>query len=735
MDRLLIVSNRLPVSVGKNDKGLQFSRSVGGVATGLSSLESPVESHWIGWSGMAANHLTMEEADQVNARLKEENCTGVPLSDEQVQQYYLGFSNRTIWPLFHYFFLNCEFDEDMWQAYRRANEAFADKVVQVYREGDIIWVQDYQLMMLPQMIRERIPNASIGFFLHIPFPSFELLRLLPWANEILHGLLGADLLGFHEYDYVRHFLSSVYRIAGVEHHLSTIHYNHRIIRVDAFPMGINYSQFADCNKESAVQKALAQLKTQVPEGRKLVISIDRLDYTKGIVKRLEAFDWFLTQHPEYRRLVTLVVVAVPSRDEVDMYIQLREKLEWLIGRINGEHGTIDWTPISYLYRSLPFEELAALYIEADVAFITPLRDGMNLVAKEFVATNNHLDNQGVLILSEMTGAASELSEAVIVNPNSKQGLVDALKTALEMPQDERRRKNYLMQRRLCRYTVGRWAGDFLDSLRDIKSMQGERAMKKLSEKAKGRLCQAYQDAHQRLFLLDYDGTLIGFFNDPEAASPDEDLTQIIATLAADRKNDIVIISGRDKHTLGRWLGHLDVNMVAEHGAFLRHRGSDWMVKESLSNDWKKTIRPILERYVDRTPGSFVEEKSYSLVWHCRKCEPDLATVRMHEVKDALVSLTTNMNIGVYEGSKIIEVKNIGINKGAAAETWLKGRSYDFVFGAGDDYTDEDMFGVLPENAYSLKLGQGASQAKYQIDAPDSLRSLLAELANLSKSDS
>ena len=218
MDRLLIISNRLPVSVSKDDQGLHFARSVGGVATGLSSLESPIDTHWIGWSGIADDELCDQESRQVEAQLTQENCTGVPLSEAQVQQYYLGFSNRTIWPLFHYFFLNCEFDPVMWDSYREANEAFADQVVAVYQEGDFIWIQDYQLMLLPQLIRQRIPEASIGFFLHIPFPSFELLRLLPWASEVLHGMLGADLIGFHEYDYVRHFLSSVYRIAGVEHH-------------------------------------------------------------------------------------------------------------------------------------------------------------------------------------------------------------------------------------------------------------------------------------------------------------------------------------------------------------------------------------------------------------------------------------------------------------------------------------------------------------------------------------
>jgi len=304
--------------------------------------------------------------------------------------------------------------------------------------------------------------------------------------------------------------------------------------------------------------------------------------------------------------VTLVVVAVPSRDEVETYAQLREKLEWLTGRINGVHGTIDWTPISYLYRSLSLEELSALYVLGDVALITPLRDGMNLVAKEFVAANSQLEHQGILILSEMAGAANELSEAITINPNSKEGMVEAIRQALEMPQRQRRQKNTLMQKRIKRYTVGRWASDFLESLRTIKTMQSELAMKRLSNEARAQLVASYRTSRNRLFLLDYDGTLIGFFDDPESASPDERLIRIVEQLSSDPNNQVVIISGRDRHTLTRWLGQLKVNMIAEHGAFVRHTAGDWMCRSVQSEDWKDAVRPIMELTMDRTPGSLVE---------------------------------------------------------------------------------------------------------------------------------
>ena len=348
MNRVLIVSNRLPVSVVEKDGQLLFHRSVGGVATGLSSLETPVETHWIGWPGIARDGLSPAQVSQIDEHLAKETCSAVHLSREDEQEYYLGFSNETIWPLFHYFPLYCHFDRKTWEAYIRVNRAFAEAVCTAYQPGDTLWIHDYQLMLLPEMIREVYPDASIGFFLHIPFPSFELLRLLPWREKILTGLLGADLIGFHEYDYVRHFFSSVSRILGHEHHISHIVFNHRLVRVDAFPMGIHYEKFAECTHDQDVQREVRRLEKQIIDQRRLIISIDRLDYTKGIINRLEAFELFLSRYPLYRGRVTLVVVAVPSRDEVDRYIKLRERLERLIGRINGEFGTLcrlqNWQP-------------------------------------------------------------------------------------------------------------------------------------------------------------------------------------------------------------------------------------------------------------------------------------------------------------------------------------------------------------------------------------------------------
>jgi len=416
MDRLLVVANRLPVNAVRRAGELHFRPSPGGLAVGLSSLPVSIERLWLGWPGVTTEKLKGEERQQIAARLDVQDYHPVFLSRRQMEGYYQGFCNKTIWPLFHYFPRRTTYEVRFWKTYRQVNHAFCDEVMRIARPGDRIWVHDYQLMLLPQLLRKKLPNSEIGFFLHIPWPSFELFRLLPWREEILKGLLGADLIGFHTYDYVRHFLSSVCRITGLEHMLGKVSVANRVVQVDAFPMGIDYKKYSQAIEDPGVQKEADKTRKKIGD-RKTILSIDRLDYSKGIIERLEAFDLFLSENPQYRGRVTLIMVAVPTRTGVEDYRELRSRLEQLVGRINGEYGTMGYIPVWYLYRSLPFAELTALYNVSDVALITPLRDGMNLIAKEFVATK--ADKPGVLIISEMTGAASELGEALVVNSCDK----------------------------------------------------------------------------------------------------------------------------------------------------------------------------------------------------------------------------------------------------------------------------------------------------------------------------
>lgn len=726
MNKTIFVSNRLPVTILRGKRGLEFIPSIGGLATGLKSVHHEGNSLWVGWCGLSSEELSGMERREINEKLKSDHrCVPVYLSEEDIENYYYGFCNRTIWPLFHYFTGEIIYEHQHWEAYRRVNESFFAEIEKVVKNGDTIWIHDYQLMLLPAMIREKFPDTSIGFFLHIPFPSYELFRLLPWRDEILNGLLGADLIGFHTYDYVRHFLSSVRRLLGYEHHLGYLQIGGRQLKTDVFPMGIDYEHFHSAHKSPAIRKEYEDVLEQAKDTR-IIFSVDRLDYTKGIPERIRSFLEFLREYPEYREKVTMIMVVAPSRTEVESYHELLKKIQELVSETNGSYGTIGWIPIWFFYRSFAFEKLSAFYMSADVLLVTPLRDGMNLIAKEYVAAKN--DHKGMLVLSETAGAASELGEAVIVNPNNIQEVAAGIRIALEMSDSEKQIRNRVMHQRLKHYNVDFWAQDFMKKLAEIKEKQQDDMLLKLNRKNIQSLEIACHDAAKRLYLLDYDGTLTGFQNKPEDAVPDKELLNILKRLCKNKKNTVVIISGRDRSILEEWFGKLRLNLVAAHGMWIRESGGSWQQIEMLSNSWKETIRPILEIHTSRTPGSFIEEKEYSLAWHYRRCEPELAAVRVNELKDALDDLTRNLNIGMLNGNKVIEIKDITINKGRAASVWLNRVQWDFIFAAGDDWTDEDLFAILPPEAWSVKVGRGISEAKYRVESHRILRRILGGLS-------
>lgn len=725
MGRLLIISNRLPVHITHHHERLQFQQSVGGLATGLAAYRKSRESIWIGWPGLDCDTLSEAEKKEIRKRLNAIDCVPVHLSAKEMRYFYEGFCNKTLWPLFHYFQTYTIYEQAFWQAYQQVNERFLEMTLKIVKPGDTIWVHDYQLMLLPGMLRRRLPDTPIGFFLHIPFPSFEVYRLLPWRREIIDGILGADLAGFHTYDYARHFMNSVRRLAGHENTLGRIQIDNRVVKADAFPMGIDYDRYAKVIQTPAVQKHLKDFRAKTHH-RKVILSVDRLDYTKGILQRLEAYDLFLTEHPKYIEKTTLVLLTVPSRTGVEHYELLHNQLDQLVGRVNGKHGRMGWVPVWYLYRSLSFDRLSALYAVSDIGLITPLRDGMNLIAKEFIAA--HHDSKGVLILSEMAGAASELPEALIVNANDKHAIARAIHEAIEMPENEQIRRNHMMQARLSRYTVHLWAHDFLDALQSVRHFQESMRSRKFTKQIDLNLLRRYHDSEKRLLLLDYDGTLAPFASLPEQARPDESLLALLKSLTSQRANTIVIISGRDRHTLEDWFGSLRLCLVAEHGAWYREKTGQWNCTTQSATEWKKQIRPILDFFTDRTPGSEVEEKDYSLVWHFRRADLELAQVRCQEIKDALSHLTANLDLGVFDGSKIIEVKNVGIHKGAATAIWLHRQTWPFILAAGDDYTDEDMFTTLPEKAFSIKIGAGPTQARFSMESFSQFRELLSALA-------
>ena len=727
MNKTIIVSNRLPLQVSIQENSLEIVPSVGGLAIGMKSVHAEGNGIWIGWSGIPENELSSELSNEVQSKIRNEKCVSVPLTNQDIEEYYEGFSNRALWPLFHYFMEYSKFEQNEWEAYKRVNEKFAEVVIDNLEDGDTVWVHDYQLLLLPQLIKDRKPNTTIGFFLHIPFPSYEIFRTFPWREEILTGMLGADLLGFHTYDYERHFLSSVKRILRLDVQFNEISYHDRIIKVDSFPMGIDYDKFYNAalehHNESREKSDLRKrLEEHITEDKKLILSIDRMDYTKGIPNRIKAFEYFLDTYPEYKEKVRLVMLAVPSRSNVPQYQKLKRETDELVGRINGKFATVSWTPIWYFYRSLPFDDLIDLYISSDVALITPIRDGMNLVAKEYVATRTN--GNGVLILSEMAGASKEMNEALLINPNSYEAFAVNLKRALTMPLEEQKTRIKFLQKRLKRYDVEKWADEFLKSLESTKNVKNQKVTKKLSSDYETEFIKSFKDKDKRLLLLDYDGTLVGFKDNPQDAEPDEALFNLLDKLQ--EKSTLVLISGRDRDTFQRWFGHKPYNLVTDHGVWL-YKNKEWKALERLKTDWMQNIRPILETFVDRTPGTFIETKNYSLAWHYRKADPELAKIRTIELNTVLTSMVANNGLSILKGNKVIEIKSSNVNKGRVVSHLLTQQDYNFVSVIGDDWTDEYMFEEAPDWAYTIKVGFTKTKAKFQIQDTEKVRELLQQL--------
>lgn len=721
MSKTIIVSNRLPVSLQHKFGKFEFKPSAGGLATGLGSIYKEGENIWIGWPGNDVD--SPEQRQEVIDELLNLKMAPVFLSKEDIELYYEGFSNETIWPAFHYFTHYINYEDAYWKSYVEVNRKFCDAILEKADPEDTIWVHDYQLLLLPMMLREALPQATIAFFQHIPFPSYEIIRMLPWRKELLEGMVGADLIGFHTYDDMRHFLSAVGRILGLSNESGYIQTDNRLVNVDSFPMGIDYDKFA---KAAVSKKSLANVKKfkSLLGEQQLLLTIDRLDYSKGIPQRIRVFDELLEANPEFHGKVSMIMVVVPSRAKVKSYMELKEEIDTLVGRINSKYSTLNWVPVHYFYRSFPFSELSAFYAMSDIALVTPLRDGMNLVCKEFVASKT--DKKGVLILSEMAGASKELVDAVLVNPNDMQAVKESIITALNMPEDEQVLRISTMQASLKKYDIFQWVKVFMDRLAHVKEKQKDFQSKAIDQVLINELESKFKAAKKPILFLDYDGTLVGFKARPSDAFPDKELIDLVGRLA--ERCQLVVISGRDKETLGKWFVGQQVDMIAEHGVWMKKKGNeDFVLYAEVDDSWKSDIRQVMDYYVLRTPGAFIEEKHHSLVWHYRKVESGLGDLRMRELFSHLKYMASGHNLQVLEGNMVLEIKRPDINKGRAATAFMKGEDYDFVMALGDDWTDEDTFKAMPKNAYTIRVGYAYTQADYNIKNPAEVRKLLSQL--------
>lgn len=723
--RLFIVSDRLPISIDE-DKGVQPAS--GGLVTAINGYMRSGSGqfskvYWAGAPGCSVNTWTENVENNIDP-----DFTYLPvfIKPAQYNSYYNGHANSLLWPLFHYFPSYAEYNAEHYEDYCQVNEQFAHTLLKHLLPGDTVWIHDYHLLALPQLLRNALPELSIGFFLHIPFPSYEIFRLLPrrWQQEHLKSLLGADVIGFHTIDYASHFLQSIQMTLGLDNDRNIILYNNRLIKVDVFPISVDYGHFSrqyDNQQVVSIRETLAEK----ADGKKIIFSVDRLDYTKGVNNRLKAFEHFLKNNPEYHERVIFILAVVPSRDNITKYKERKQIIDQTISQINSSHGKIHWQPVIYQYYVLPFDEMMALYTGCDLALITPLRDGMNLVAKEFVASRK--DKKGVLVLSEMAGAARELADAIIINPNDIAEMADAIKKGLEMPEQEQTMRLEAMQNRIANYDVKVWAEDFMGELRNIKRKQQDFQVKFLDEYSKIHLLESYRSANKKLLLLDYDGTLKPFVSNPDDAIPGKELLQLIKELNED--NTVCVISGRSSKWLEKYFGECNIHMVAEHGARFKFPHQEWTNEIMVQGEWKQPILQIMQAYVRRCAHSFIEEKEFSIVWHYRNASLEQGKLRAAELAAELNDYAYKRHLQVSPGNKIVEVKAFGVDKGAAIRKILNNNDFDFILAIGDDQTDEDMFRVLLDvkNSYTIKVGNEASFARYNLFTPQMVISLLENM--------
>jgi len=724
MSRLILGSNRLPVTVRIDQADVTVTRSSGGLVSALSGPHQRLDARWVGWPG-DVSRLTPSQREAVDTELLRAGTVPVHLSPSEQQRYYDGFSNGVLWPLFHYLLDKVNLDaHDDWEVYQAVNTRFAEAIAALYRPGDTIWIHDYQLMLVPALLRRLIPTAKIGFFLHIPFPAAEVFRILPWRAQILRGLLGADRIGFHTSSYRHHFVYAAARVIEIEPDEERIEHEGRWIDLGVHPIGVDVQELARLARDPAVRAEAQRIRDEA-RGRKIVLGIDRLDYTKGIPRRLLAIDRLLEREPDLRSQVRFIQLAVPTRETVGAYADFRSVVNELVGRINGHYGSVDAVPIHFLHQSLAVDQVVALYLAADVMLVTPLRDGMNLVAKEYVATR--LDGTGVLVLSEFAGAAAELVEALQVNPHDLDSVASAVKRALDMPVAEQSLRMLALRGRVAANDAHAWAQTFLDDLGHARGA-GVDAGAGPSEPP-DEVVARVQRASSIVLILDYDGTLVPLALLPELAPPDADLLALLGQLAALPHVRLHIVSGRRREELESWLGALPVGLHAEHGFWSRAvETRAWAALAPAHDGWKTTLRPIFEEATRHTAGSFVEEKTAALAWHYRAADPELSHERVHALRTEHAELLREHHLELLLGSKVIEVRPQGVHKGRVVPAILAATpAGSSIVAIGDDRTDEDIFAALPSTALTIRVGADSSRARYRLADPASVRLLLRKL--------
>ncbi|MGH0029031.1 MAG: bifunctional alpha,alpha-trehalose-phosphate synthase (UDP-forming)/trehalose-phosphatase [Myxococcota bacterium] len=711
---ITVASNRLPFSFHRTAGGLERRQSPGGLVTALEPVLRSRGGTWVGWPGIVPG-----EGETIETHVDRYDIAPVLLSETEVTRYYHGFSNRTLWPLFHSMTDRAQFEHRDYATYEEVNTRFADVVLEAASpsEEGLVWIHDYQLMLAPRRVRERNSNTHLAFFLHIPFPPFDIFRLLPWDREILRSMLACDLIGFHVRGYVQNFFDCVERSLGarVDRRAGLVEYGDRTTRVGSFPIGVDFRAF-----EELANAAPGRSRNN---GEQTVLGVDRLDYTKGIPQRIRAFERLLELYPEHREKVVLLQLAVPSRSQVNEYKELKSEIDELVGSVNGRFATAGWSPIRYLYRSLSRERLAALYRDADVALVTPLRDGMNLVAKEYVACQ--VRDPGVLVLSRLAGAADTMREALLVNPNDIDGTAEAVHRALTMEEGERASRAVALRRRERRDDLEAWTTRFLEQA------AAERAsiLPMTDDDFDDWLGEFLQKRSRLALFLDYDGTLTPLCEHPDEARLSKPMRTALQSCSRRPDTDVAIVSGRSLEGIRKIVGESVLTYAGNHGLEIEGMHLEPFIHEDLIHYQERADTLAEQLDAIANDGAWTERKGPTLTFHYRAVPEhgraglvaearEVITRAGYQPRDAHCAVEARPPIGWDKGRAVLHVL-----RSRYGPSWSDSVRVIYV---GDDQTDEDAFRFLSGLAATFRVGSPdtSTAALRRLPDTDAVQALL-----------
>jgi trehalose 6-phosphate synthase/phosphatase len=721
----LLISNRLPVVLDPHTK--EFVPSSGGLVSAIKGLDPAIVGYDFAWLGVMTDNVDSDKLNQLKSTsLGNIPCIPVIVPEDKYNLYYNCYCNDVIWPLFHYERSLVHHSEEAWHAYVEINQLMANAILKEAKDTDTIWVHDFHFFMVPGMIKAERPNLKVGFFLHIPFPSSEVFREIPERKEILGSLAQCDLIGFHDMSYLNHFKSSLQRILG------EVSLNFSDRKLGVYPISIDSKHFLSLVKAPETKEYISRY-LESKKDIKWVLGVDRLDYIKGLVLKLKAFQLLLEKYPEEIGKVQLIQIVIPSRTDVPEYVQLKEKVEQLVSSINGKFSNPNYMPILYMYNTVSEQELSALYQLSEVMFIGSRRDGMNLVSLEYIVSQ-HESHPGTLLLSEFAGAHSTLSYAFSINPWNVDDTALKLREALHHPKEKRAAEIKSMKDFLIQYTSSDWAKVIL---RDLNRPSVREAVTYASPS--GEFPWMQNLAGKRvLFFCDFDGTLAAISNHPSDVSLNDKTKEILKRIGQNARCEFVVVSGRDKEFMHKEFAekNLPFNLAACHGAYtFSQTDKEWHT--SIPNEsvkWKEQVLDVFKMYAIRTPGSFIEDKGHAITWHYRNSPPDFADFLANKLYLELDETLTSQPVQVSKGKKVIEVKSINANKGFFVQQWIMNQKNrpDVVVALGDDTTDEDMFDSLQDRedftTYCIKVGKESSHAHYFIPEQKDVNGFLEKFA-------